>query len=142
MCNILNKQYHGKVKLGEAQKFVSVLMLPNCYNSEDLSRHALCVNYLKLSNILFVEWQWYWNSFIWVLLMVRLQVTFMITIDKFLLCKGSHHVYHQINTFAVSKDKWDTREGTGKFMKNTLYNCGIPKGTSQAEVMEKPSLKL
>jgi len=54
------------------------------------------------------------------------------------LCQGSHHLYHQINTFAASKDEWDTKDGNSKFMKYTLYNCGMPpQGTSQAEAMEK-----
>ena len=35
--------------------------------------------------------------------------------------------------FAASKDGWNTKEGTGKSMKNTLY-IGIPKDTSRAEV--------
>ena len=37
--------------------------------------------------------------------------------------------------FAVSKDEWDTKEDTGKSMKNALYIdcCGIPKDTSRAE---------
>ena len=34
--------------------------------------------------------------------------------------------------FAVSKDEWDTKEDTGKSMKNALY-CGMPKGTCPAE---------
>jgi len=29
--------------------------------------------------------------------------------------------YHKIDTFAVSKDEWDTKEGTGKSTKNALY---------------------
>ena len=33
--------------------------------------------------------------------------------------------------FTVSKDEWDTKEDTGKSMKNALY---VPKGTSRAEV--------
>ena len=32
--------------------------------------------------------------------------------------------------FTVSKDEWDTKEETGKLMKNA---CDLPKGTSQAE---------
>ena len=36
--------------------------------------------------------------------------------------------------FAVSKDEWDTKEDTGKSMKNTLYTyCGMPKGTCRAK---------
>ena len=35
----------------------------------------------------------------------------------------------------VSKDEWDTKEDTGKSMKNALYVCGMPKGTSRAEAM-------
>jgi len=37
--------------------------------------------------------------------------------------------------FAVSKDEWNTKEGTAKSMKNALYICSMPKGTSQAEAM-------
>ena len=36
--------------------------------------------------------------------------------------------------FVVSKYEWDTKEDTGKSMKNALYvYCGIPKGTCRAE---------
>ena len=35
--------------------------------------------------------------------------------------------------FAVSKDEWDTKEDTGKSMKNALYVLQYAKGTSQAE---------
>ena len=35
--------------------------------------------------------------------------------------KGSHHVTVKSTHFAVSKDEWDTKENTGKFMKNALY---------------------
>ena len=34
--------------------------------------------------------------------------------------------------FTVSKDEWDTKEDTGKSVKNALY---VPKGTSRAEAM-------
>jgi len=35
---------------------------------------------------------------------------------------GSHHVpTTKINTFAVSKDEWDIKEGSGKSMKNALH---------------------
>ena len=38
--------------------------------------------------------------------------------------------------FTVSEDEWDTKEDTGKSMKNALYvPRGMPKGTSCAEVM-------
>jgi len=35
------------------------------------------------------------------------------------------HAYNKIDIF-VSKDEWDTREGTGKSMKNALHvqQCG------------------
>ena len=36
--------------------------------------------------------------------------------------------------FAVSKDEWDTKEDTGKSIKNALYVLGY-KGTCRAEVM-------
>ena len=29
--------------------------------------------------------------------------------------------YHQIDTFDIHKDEWNTKEDTGKFMKNALY---------------------
>ena len=34
---------------------------------------------------------------------------------------GSHHVLSPIQHFAVSKDEWDTKEDTGKSMKNALH---------------------
>ena len=49
--------------------------------------------------------------------------------------KGSYHVLLQIDTFAVGKDEWNTKEDTGKSMKNTLYVLQYVRGTSQAEVM-------
>ena len=42
--------------------------------------------------------------------------------------------YRQLGTFR-SKDEWDTKEDTGKLMKNTLYICSMPKGTCWAEKM-------
>ena len=51
----------------------------------------------------------------------------------------------QSTVFAVSEDEWNTKEDTGKSMKNSLYvlryakrhlkYCSMPKGTSQTEVM-------
>jgi len=34
----------------------------------------------------------------------------------------------------VNKDKWDTKEGRGKSMKNALMYSSLAKGTSQTEV--------
>jgi len=31
------------------------------------------------------------------------------------------YAYHKIDTFVVSQDEWDTKEGTGKSMKNALH---------------------
>ena len=44
------------------------------------------------------------------------------------------HATTKLTLFAVSKDEWDTKEDTGKSMKNALYvlRC-MPKGTSLAE---------
>jgi len=43
--------------------------------------------------------------------------------------------YHKTALFTVSKDEWDTKEGTGKPMKNALYTySSMAKGTSWAEV--------
>ena len=39
---------------------------------------------------------------------------------QFLLHKGAIACYQQINTFAFSKDEWNTKEDTGKSMKNIL----------------------
>jgi len=41
--------------------------------------------------------------------------------DYFLYEWKPSHAYHKINTFVESKDEWDTKEGTGKSMKNALY---------------------
>jgi len=40
--------------------------------------------------------------------------------------------------FTVSKDEWNTKEDTGKSLKNAMdvQYCGIPKGTSQAETSD------
>ena len=40
---------------------------------------------------------------------------------------------YQIDTFAVSKDEWNTKED---IVKSAFNCCGMPKGTSQAEVMQ------
>jgi len=37
--------------------------------------------------------------------------------------------------FTVSKDEWNTKEDTGKSLKNALAYCCMPKGTSRAEAM-------
>ena len=42
--------------------------------------------------------------------------------------------YYQLTLFAVSKDEWDIKEDTGKFMKYALTYCSMPKGTSRAKV--------
>ena len=36
--------------------------------------------------------------------------------------------------FPVSKDEWDTKEDTGKYMRNALYVLWYAKDTCQAEV--------
>ena len=43
-------------------------------------------------------------------------------VKEFPLHKESHHTrYHQIDTFDTNNDEWNTKEDTGKFMKNALY---------------------
>jgi len=44
---------------------------------------------------------------------------------------GSHHV--PTKKSVVSKDEWNTKEGTGKSIKNVLYAQKNDKGTSRAE---------
>jgi len=39
----------------------------------------------------------------------------------------------KLTLFMVSNDEWDTKEGTGKSIKNALYVQWHRKGTSQAE---------
>jgi len=42
--------------------------------------------------------------------------------ERFSLRMEAHHVPTTKSTaFVVSKDEWDTKEGTGKSMKNALY---------------------
>ena len=43
------------------------------------------------------------------------------------------HATTKLTPFGVSKDEWDTKEDTGKSMKNALMYCGMPKGTCRAE---------
>ena len=40
----------------------------------------------------------------------------------------------QIDTFPLSNDEWNTKEDTGKSMKNALHLLWCVKGTSRAEV--------
>jgi len=54
----------------------------------------------------------------------------------FLLHKGSHHVLPpKLTFFVVSKDEWNTKEDTGKSMKNALYVLQYAKSTSWTEVV-------
>jgi len=63
---------------------------------------------------------------------------------RFPLSIGSHHVQTTKSTlFTVIKDKWKTKEDTGKSRKNAWHVLRYAKSTSQAEVMsnsEKSSL--
>ena len=43
--------------------------------------------------------------------------------------------YCESTPSAVSKDKWDTKEDTGKSMKHALYILWYAKRNSQADVM-------
>jgi len=53
----------------------------------------------------------------------------MKNMKNYLLRRGSHHVQPSI---PVSKDKWNTKEGTGNLMNNTSHV--LRYGTSQAKV--------
>jgi len=60
-----------------------------------------------------------------------IKVVTMKSTDDFLSCKGSHHVATtKLTFFTVSKDKWNTKEDTGKSLKNTLH---VLRCTSRAE---------
>ena len=43
--------------------------------------------------------------------------------------------YHELTCIAVSKDKWDRKEDTGKSMKHALYIMRYTKRHQQAEAM-------
>ena len=43
------------------------------------------------------------------------------------------HATTKVTLFAVSKDKWNTMENTGKSIKMHYMYCGMPKVTSQTE---------
>ena len=49
--------------------------------------------------------------------------------------KPSHTISHQINTLAVSEDEWNTKEDTGKSMKNTYYILWYTKRHISADAM-------
>ena len=67
--------------------------------------------------------------------------------EKYLCNRNSHNVKYgcflfrreaitcsrQIDTFPVSKDEWDTKEDTGKSMKNALYVLWYAKRHCRAE---------
>jgi len=56
------------------------------------------------------------------------------------IMKRSYHVPPPNRHFSLSavlpKDNWDTKDDTGKSIKNALIS-GMPKGTSQAKTVEK-----
>ena len=45
------------------------------------------------------------------------------------------HATIKSTIFAISKDEWNTKEDTGKYMKNALYVLQYAKGISWAEAM-------
>ena len=53
--------------------------------------------------------------------------------DNFLYGGKPSHATAKSTLFTVSKDEWDTKEDTGKSMKNALYGLWYAKGISWAE---------
>jgi len=52
------------------------------------------------------------------------------------IMNGSHHMPNTKSTlFAVIKDEWDTKEGTGNSIRMHCMYSSMAKGTSQTEVM-------
>jgi len=49
------------------------------------------------------------------------KVATMKIMDDFCCKWKPSHTYYTLTLFAVNKDEWDTKEGTGKSMKNALY---------------------
>ena len=53
---------------------------------------------------------------------------------QFPLCEGKpSRATAKLTLFTVSKDEWDTKEDTGKSMKNALYVLRYAKDTSRAK---------
>jgi len=57
----------------------------------------------------------------------------MNSMDNFRYAKKATTCDHQIKTFTISKDEWDTKEDTGKSMKNALHILWYAKRHSWAE---------
>jgi len=49
-----------------------------------------------------------------------IKVATMKSTDDFSLCKGSYDMTTKLTLFTVSKDEWNTKEDTGKSLKNAL----------------------
>ena len=58
----------------------------------------------------------------------------MTNTDGFCYEEKSSRAITKSTLFTVSKDEWDTKEDTGKSMKNALYILRYAKGTCRAEV--------
>jgi len=73
------------------------------------------------------------------------KVVIMKITDDFRYMWKPSRAYHKINTFSGDKDEWYTKEGTGKFMKNTLcaqrYSKRHLLGWSDIEQQKKSSPK-
>ena len=70
----------------------------------------------------------------------------MENVHDFCNVKEAITCYHH-SLFAVSKDKWNTKEGTGKSMKNTLYVCTLacqkaPFGLKQCQTAKNKPVAL
>ena len=50
------------------------------------------------------------------------------------------HATAKLTLFAVSKDEWDTKEDTGKFMKNVLYTLQYANQAESTSNSEKSSM--
>ena len=61
------------------------------------------------------------------------KVAAMKSTDDFCHAKEAITCNHKINTFTVSKDGWNTKLDTVKFLKNALECFDMPKGISRTK---------
>ena len=74
-----------------------------------------------------------------------IKIATMTNMDDFRYEWKPSHAIVKSTLFAVSKDEWDTKEDTGKSMKNALYVCTAvcqkaPVGPKRCRTVKKSSL--
>ena len=67
------------------------------------------------------------------------QIATMKNMDNFCYNGKPSHATAKSTLFAVSKDEWDTKEDTGKSMKNVLYVLRYAKRSKRCRTVKKSS---